>query len=93
VRYGQNAPLGPDVMPVAGQFAHRAGGGLHQDAVEDLLMPFEQVAQLRWYGGDDVGVRTRERLGLPLRQPFGGGVRPPHGGSHAVHNVKCRLFV
>ena len=75
VQDGQDADQPAHVVRIEGQLDEALGGGLHQQAVQDLLVASQQGAKLLRQGEDHVEVRYRQQFLPPGFQP-GLGILP-----------------
>ena len=73
MQHGGDADAGAEVLGIGGDLQRRLGRRLHQQAVDDGLVLVGDVAQLTGQRVDDVEVRHRQQLGLPLGQPLARG--------------------
>jgi hypothetical protein len=71
VENGDHADLGAEVFWIGSDDAHRLGRSLEQDVVHDRLVLERDGGDGCWHGEDDVKIRDRQQVGLPIGQPLG----------------------
>ena len=67
---GDHAGLSAEVFWIGGDDAHRLGRGLEQDVVDDRLVLQRDGGDGRRHGEDDMKIRNRQQVGLPIGQPL-----------------------
>lgn len=72
-RHHTDAPS--DIPGIGGQLEQRLGGGFHEQAIEDLLMPAHTAPELLRYRKDHMIIRDRQEVFLSRLQPCLGVAR------------------
>src|SRR3974377_2307021 len=87
MEYCGDADLGAEMARIGGDCGECLSGSVKQERVDDgLILEGDRTCRRR-QGEDDVEIRHRQQLGLPLSEPLHprwapGSAPPPRQGSH-----------